>query len=347
MQDAQRAFDRERRLAHPRGLAEQQRPDDRVSHAIGPAGIGDVPVAVAGLQIDAVDHVFAKHQQHCQRIQHALGPAGRAGSEERDEAVGAKPGDGLERDRQAFEFLGKRAVARTRAIDFEHRRAIRHRRQLLTVRRIANDKPRSAATVARNAQFDCFRPERSEERLVDCTDPPGAEHHGEQLGNARQQARHHIARTDAPVGQQMRKLRRLAREVGKRDGLHREVLGRPFECDTLRITRPTAAALVVSIETTRQASGKYFAFECVDRKLFKCFGVVAHCMSPGEPWFVGFAERSQPDRPCSAMSKCPSLAAKNSRVPIIAAMKRLPTPAHLRGERPAGSIATGGASPWH
>ena len=189
--DANRRVDREATFVKSRRVAEQEWANDRVEHAIGPAGIGDVPISILRLEVDSVDHVGGDRQQQRQRIANALGLAGRARSEQHDERIrplhhhGCKVG-GLRR-----EHLGE-AFA-----DEQRWRAIGQAIELGQVGRIGDDQLGLAAAGGGDPTLDSRRPESGEQGLVERANAPGAENDREQIGNARQQASDHVAGADA------------------------------------------------------------------------------------------------------------------------------------------------------
>jgi hypothetical protein len=90
------ASNRDGSIVRRRGVAEQQRPGDRVIEPIGPAGIRNVRAFVAGTQIVRIDHIDPEIQQRLDRHVDALGQARGAGREHHHHAVVAAAQDRLE-----------------------------------------------------------------------------------------------------------------------------------------------------------------------------------------------------------------------------------------------------------
>ena len=150
-------------------MAEHQRPDHRVEHAVGPAGIGDVPIVVVWTQVDRVKHVGGDGQKQRERIAHALRFPSRAGGEEHDERVASLQHDRREVARLRCDRFGE-AIA-----DSQDVRTVRHVLQLRAVGDVGDDEFRLAAAGRGDAALDCRRPEGREERLVHRADAPRAE----------------------------------------------------------------------------------------------------------------------------------------------------------------------------
>ena len=71
-----------------RRVAEQQRADEAVEHAVRPSWIGDVPVGIFWLEIDDVEHVAVDRHQHTFGLSDRLALAGCSVPLERDGPFG-------------------------------------------------------------------------------------------------------------------------------------------------------------------------------------------------------------------------------------------------------------------
>ncbi|MNH30817.1 hypothetical protein D3C79_911320 [compost metagenome] len=71
-------FDAERAIVEGGGVAQRQRPGDRVVQAIGPTRVGQVPEVVFAAQVDGVAHVALKRDNGTQRHFQRFGRAGGA-----------------------------------------------------------------------------------------------------------------------------------------------------------------------------------------------------------------------------------------------------------------------------